>query len=156
MGYVVKGSRGIFPLDYRSAALHLRRRLGSLTTLLFNGYDERYGVPHGLRAFYTAMEAEGMEVHLYPMMETPDGANRQRRVDVAIGAYLVHAAATGAGTVLLTSGDSDLIPAVEIATQKLGASVTLLTYRHAVAEELRDVSTAHWLFEEDERTFRRR
>jgi hypothetical protein len=110
MAYVVKASRGAFPLDYRNAAHHLRRRVGTLKCHLFNGYDQRFGVPRGLSAFYAAMESEGMDVHLYPMDEDQEGANRQRRVDVAIGAHLVHAAATGTETVILTTGDSDLYP----------------------------------------------
>jgi hypothetical protein len=156
MAYVVKASRGAFPLDYRNAAHHLRRRVGTLKCHLFNGYDQRFGVPRGLSAFYAAMESEGMDLHLYPMDEDQEGANRQRRVDVAIGAYLVHAAATGTETVILTTGDSDLIPAVDIATQALGATINLLTYRHGVAHQLHEASTAHWYFEDDERTYRRR
>ena len=107
-------------------------------------------------AFYAAMRDEHMEVHLYPMSVPVGGVTHQRRVDVAIGAFLVYLASLPTvTTIILTSGDGDLVPAVDLACQTLGKRVNLLTYRVAVSRDLQDAASEHHLIEDNERAFRR-
>ena len=63
----------------------VEERCGPARAFLFNGYDEVYGIPAGLQAFYDEMERQGMVVRLQPMQSGVPGvigrdaqANRQR------------------------------------------------------------------------------
>jgi len=150
IGYVVKASEGIFRLDYAMALRLLEGRLGSTQAFLFNGYDPDYGVPEGLQAFYSAMEQQGMVVRLQPMQSGPPGSNRQRRVDVDLGAHLVwQAGLTEITSLVLTTGDQDLVPAVDVARQRCGKRVILFTYRANVHHGLEETVDEWWLFENE-------
>jgi uncharacterized LabA/DUF88 family protein len=159
VGYVVKASEGIFRLDYLRALRHLESKCGPTRAFLFNGYDEAYGIPAGLRAFYDAMRAQGMEVRLQPMQAADAGAhrctgepesNRQRRVDVDLAAHLVwQASLATVETLVVTSGDQDLIPAIKVAREQMRVRVILFTYRRNVSHELVELADAWWLFEDE-------
>jgi uncharacterized LabA/DUF88 family protein len=157
VGYVVKASEGIFRLDYLQARRYLESKCGAVRAFLFNGYDEAYGIPAGLQAFYDAMRAHGMEVRLQPMQAHPpcaeqaDGqANRQRRVDVDLAAHLVwQASLEDVETLVITTGDQDLIPAIEVVREGMHKRVVLFTYRCNVNHELVELADAWWLFEEE-------
>lgn len=154
MGYVVKASRGAFRLDYVKGQKTLAKEFGSVATHVFNGVDQSYGIPEGLRRFYDGITARGMSVHLYEMDPGQPGENEQRRVDVAIGAHMVHLAHEGTvATVILTSGDSDLVPAVELVASRIGKPVVLLTYAKAVARDLIAAVKEHRTFEADQAGF---
>ena len=113
VGYVVKASEGLFRLDYVRARRLVEERCGSTGAFLFNGYDVAYGIPAGLQAFYETMRQHGMEVRLQPMQSGAPGAidpgtqaNRQRRVDVDLGAHLVwQASLADVETLVVTTGD---------------------------------------------------
>jgi len=150
VGYVVKASEGIFRLDYLQARNVIAARCGPTRALLFNGYDEAYGIPAGLQAFYDAMRAQGLEVRLQPM-QPGDQANRQRRVDVDLAAHLVwHASQGTVETMVVTTGDQDLIPAIEVVREHMHKRVILFTYRRNVSRELVDRADEWWLFEDEE------
>jgi hypothetical protein len=149
VGYVVGASEGLFRLDYARAERLIRQRRGPVQSYLFNGYDAAYGISPGLLGFYRAMRAQGMVVRLHPMAAGPPGENRQRRVDVDLGAHLVwQASVPEVETVVLTSGDQDILPAVQIARKQLGKQLVLFTYRENVSHELVENVDAWWLFEE--------
>jgi uncharacterized LabA/DUF88 family protein len=158
VGYVVKASEGLFRLDYVQAERTLARRCGPVRTFLFNGYDELYGIPSGLQAFYETMRQHGMEVRLQPMQPGAPcaqhhgtQANRQRRVDVDLGAHLVwQASLEDVRTLVVTTGDQDLVPAIEVARDRLGKNVVLFTYRRNVSHELVDRADEWWVFEDEE------
>ena len=148
MGYVV-GAGGKFKLDYIKAENFLSDTCGPTSTYLFNGFDTDYGIAPGLRAFYNAMTAHGMVVRIYPMHSGAPGDNRQRGVDVDIGAHIIwQASMSDISTVVLTSGDRDLIPAVEIAHEKFDQRVVLFTYNKNVSRDLVATVDAWWHFEE--------
>ena len=150
VGYVVGASEGLFRLDYVQAQRLLQRRFGPVQSWLFNGYDAAYGISDGLRAFYDAMKAHGMVVRLQPMESGLAGSNRQRRVDVDLGAHLVwQASRSGIETLVLTSGDQDLVPAVEIARERLHKKVILFTFQRNVSKELAESVDDWWLFEDE-------
>jgi len=158
VGYVVKASEGLFRLDYVQAERYLAGRCGRVQTFLFNGYDETYGIPSGLQAFYETMRQHGMEVRLQPMQ--PDApcakhggtqVSRQRRVDVDLGAYLVwQASLEDVRTLIVTTGDQDLVPAIEVVRDRLRKNMVLFTYRRNVSHELVDLADEWWLFEDEE------
>jgi uncharacterized LabA/DUF88 family protein len=158
VGYVVKASEGLFRLDYVQAERHLAQRCGSIRTFLFNGYDETYGIPSGLRAFYETMRQHGMEVRLQPMQpgapcaqDRGTQANRQRRVDVDLAAHLVwQASLEEVRTLVVTTGDQDLVPAIEVVHERLHKRIVLFTYRRNVSHELVDMADEWWLFEDEE------
>lgn len=158
VGYVVKASEGLFRLDYVQAERYLVRRCGPVRTFLFNGYDETYGIPSGLRAFYETMRQHGMEVRLQPMQSGAPcaehrgtQANRQRGVDVDLAAHLVwQASLEEVETLIVTTGDQDLVPAIEIVRERMGKRVVLFTYRRNVSHELVDLADEWWLFEDEE------
>lgn len=166
VGYVVKASEGLFRLDYLQAHKAIEARCGPTGAFLFNGYDEAYGIPAGLQAFYDAMLAYGMEVHLQPMQAADAGAsscggapcaehtgtqaNRQRRVDVDLASHLVWQASLGAiETLVVTTGDQDLVPAIEVVRERMHKRVALFTYRRNVSRELVDRADEWWLFEDE-------
>jgi uncharacterized LabA/DUF88 family protein len=150
VGYVVKASEGIFRLDYVQAHRIVGERCGPARAFLFNGYDEAYGIPAGLQAFYEAMRQYGMVVRLQPM-ESGLQANRQRGVDVDLAAHLVwQAGLAEVETLVVTTGDQDLIPAVEVARERLGKRVVLFTYRRSVSHELIDRADEWWCFEDEQ------
>ena len=156
MGYVVGASEGLFRLDYVRAQRLLQRRCGPVQSYLFNGYDPAYGISSGLRGFYTAMEAQGMVVRLQPMESDTEGNNRQRRVDVDLGAYLVwQASLPDVEILVLTSGDQDVLPAVEVARERMHKRVVLFTYRENVSRELVEAVDEQWLFEDERRQLER-
>jgi hypothetical protein len=149
VGYVTKASVGKFKLDYVAAERFLTEALGPTRTVLFNGVDQSYGISTGLQTFYDVMEQHGMEVRLHPMDSGPPGSNRQRRVDVDLGAHLVwQASLPEIEAVVLTAGDQDFIPAVELARDQLGQRVILFTYDAVVSRELAEAVDEWWHFEE--------
>ncbi len=151
VGYVVKASENKFELDYVEAERLLEETLGPTRTFLFNGFDPAYGISEGLQAFYDAMTRYGMQVRLHPMQSGPPGTNRQRRVDVDFGAHLVwQASLPGIQTLVLTTGDQDFIPAIELARGKFGKRVMLFTYHANVHSDLIESVNDWWLFEDEE------
>ena len=139
MGYVVKAAKvSDMRLDYIAGQRFLSGRYGRTHTYLFNSFDPAYGIASGLQRFYHAMEQQGMTVRLHPMSgHTGAGDHRQRRVDVDLACHAVWQACRGeAGTVILTSGDQDLIPAVEICRAQFGVKVVLFSYHIAVSRDL--------------------
>lgn len=151
MGYVVKTARkGLFRLDYVSARRLLQEYFGSVSAFLFNGFDPSFGIPEGLKKFYQAMEHQGMQVRLHPMSGDPSaGDHRQRRVDVDIAAHLVwQATLPVVETVVITSGDQDLLPAVAIAKEQFGKRIVLFTYGRDVHTELRLLADVQLVFED--------
>ena len=151
VGYVVKASEDKFRLDYVATHRLLEERYGRTRAFLFNGYDSAYGISEGLQRFYAAMKQYGMEVRLQPMQSAIPGENRQRRVDVDLGAHLVwQASLDDVATLVLTTGDQDLIPAVEVASKRCGKRVILYTYERNVHADL-VTSVDEWrLFEDDQ------
>ena len=151
VGYVVKASEGLFRLDYLRAQQVIAERCGPTRSLLFNGYDETYGIPAGLQAFYDEMKRQGMVVRLQPMDSGTVETNRQRRVDVDLGAHLVwQASLPDVETLVFTTGDQDLIPALEVVRDRLHKRVVLFTYRRNVSHELVDLVDEWWLFEDED------
>jgi uncharacterized LabA/DUF88 family protein len=152
VGYVVKASEGLFRLDYVRARRWVEERCGPARAFLFNGYDEAYGIPAGLQAFYDEMERQGMEVRLQPMdSRSGTQANRQRRVDVDLAAHLVwQAGLQSVETLVVTTGDQDVVPAIEVVRERMGKRVVLFTYRRNVSHELVELADEWWLFEDKE------
>jgi uncharacterized LabA/DUF88 family protein len=150
VGYVVKASEGLFRLDYLQARRLIGERCGPVRAILFNGYDEAYGIPAGLQAFYGAMRQQGMEVRLQPMQSGGAEINRQRRVDVDLAAHLVwQASLPEIETLIVTTGDQDLIPAIEVVRERMGKRVVLYTYRRNVSHKLVEMADDWWSFEEE-------
>lgn len=157
IGYVVKASEGKFKLDYVAAERFLEETCGPVRTFLFNGVDPAYGVPPGLQAFYDAMRLHGMQVRLHPMQSGPPGTNRQRRVDVDFSAHLVwQASLPEVQTIVLTTGDQDFVPAVELARNEFGKSVILFTYKAVVHSDLIAATDQWWKFEDEKARVARR
>ena len=151
IGYVVKASEGKFKLDYVEAERLLEEAYGPTQTFLFNGFDEAYGIPPGLQAFYDAMAGYGMTVRLQPMQSGPPGTNRQRRVDVDLSAHLMwQASLPEVQTLVLTTGDQDFVPAVELARSEFGKRVVLFAYDAMVHPHLVAAADDWWKFEDDE------
>jgi uncharacterized LabA/DUF88 family protein len=148
IGYVVKASEGKFKLDYVAAEQLLSEQLGPVSSFLFNGYDLDFGIPAGLQRFYTAMKQHGMQVRLHPMQTGPAGLNRQRRVDVDFSAHLVwQASRPDVGTLVVTTGDQDFVPAVELVRREFGKRVVLFTYGTMVHHDLIAMADEWWQFE---------
>jgi len=151
IGYVTKASRDIFKLDYLAARDFLQERCGPTKGMLFNGYDLAYGIPDGLDKFYGVMRGHGLDVRLHPMMSGEEGMNRQRRVDVDLCARMVwEASLDHVKWVILTTGDQDFIPAVELLRERSGKRVVLFTYNKNVHLELARNVDEWWRFEDDE------
>jgi uncharacterized LabA/DUF88 family protein len=139
IGFVVKVGSQRFKLDYVAAARWLEQRYGPVSTFLFNGFDPVYDIPAGLKAFYSAMKAHGMTVCLHPMSGRPGyGDHRQRRVDVDMTAHMIwQASLTDVERIVLTTGDQDFLPAVQIAREHCGKQMVLLCYDQDVSNELK-------------------
>ncbi|MEX2234785.1 MAG: hypothetical protein WD824_21665 [Cyclobacteriaceae bacterium] len=143
VGYVTKASKGRGKLDYLATKNFLETKFkASCLPIIFNSVDS-HGVDFGLNQFYYTMKKAGFVVNLYQM---EGGA--QRQVDVAIGSYLVYYALKKY-EVVLSSGDIDFVPAIQVARkddEKI--NITLLTYNFGVSEELSKISTDHLFFED--------
>jgi uncharacterized LabA/DUF88 family protein len=103
--------------------------------------DKKYGIDLGLKQFYHTMEKSGFVVKLYEM---EGGA--QKQVDVAIASYIVYYALKGYA-VVLSSGDRDFVPAVELAVAE-GSKVVVLTYNFGVHGDLIHLASEHLYFED--------
>jgi uncharacterized LabA/DUF88 family protein len=149
VGYVVKASDGKFKLDYIQAEGLLAEHWGPIHTFLFNGVDPAYGIPPGLQRFYDAMKLHGMQVRLQPMQSGPGGVNRQRRVDVDFSAHLLWQTSLPAiETLVVTTGDQDFVPAVELVQTAFGKRVILFTYDTMVHHDLIGTANEWWKFED--------
>lgn len=148
VGYVVKASEGQFKLDYIVTEQTIRQKFGPTRTFLFNGYDPAYGISSGLQAFYTAMQVQGMQVRLQPMESGPPGTNRQRRVDVDFSAHLIwQASLPDVTTLVLTTGDQDFVPAVELVRREFHKYVLLFSYEKMVNQDLIAAVNEWWRFD---------
>lgn len=151
VGYVVKASEGQFKLDYVAAEQFIKKACGPTRTFLFNGYDPAYKISGGLQAFYNTMQAHGMQVRLQPMESGPPGTNRQRRVDVDFSAHLVwQASLPEIATLVLTTGDQDFVPAVELVRREFRKRVILFTYDGMVNHDLIAAVSEWWHFDAEQ------
>jgi len=143
MGYLTKASKGRGKVDYTATKKFLERKYGATCRpIIFNSVDA-YGVDFGLNQFYYTMKKAGFIINLYQME-----GGVQKQVDVAIGAHLVYCALKG-HPVILSSGDIDFVPAVEIARRDdPKTSVTLLTYHFGVHALTADAFADHLFFED--------
>src|SRR5687768_32840 len=143
MGYITKASKGRGKVDYTATKKFLETIFNaSCLPIIFNSVDS-YGVDVGLNQFYYTVKKAGFIVNLYQM---EGGA--QKQVDVAIGSHLVYYAMKGYH-IVLSSGDIDFLPAVQLARKDNDeVHVTLLTYNFGVHEELSKIASDHLLFEE--------
>jgi hypothetical protein len=143
IGYVTKASKGRGKVDYLKTKQFLESKFSApCLSMLFNGVDERFGIDLGLKQFYHTMEREGFVVKLYPM---EGGA--QKQVDVAISSYLVYYALKG-HTIVLSSGDRDFLPALQVARMEdTDTQITLLTFDFGVHEDISKLSSEHLFFE---------
>ena len=158
VGYVVKTAPARFKLDYVAARDLLSARYGSVQAIVFNGYDESFGLSPGLRGFYQAMEQQGMTVRLHPMAgDLALGDHRQRLVDVDIAAHMVwQASLATVERIVLTSGDQDFLPAVEMVRDKLRKEVVLFAYTANVHKALQSAADCVLRFEDHEQRLARR
>jgi uncharacterized LabA/DUF88 family protein len=145
VGYVTKASKGRGKLDYLAAKIFLEKKFNTVCLpVIFNSVDS-FGVDFGLNQFYYTMKKAGFIVNLYKM---EGGA--QKQVDVAIGSHLVYYAMKNYD-IVLSSGDIDFVPAIDIARKDdEKRNITLLTYNFGISEELSQRSTHHWFFEDQE------
>ncbi len=68
-----------------------------------------------------------------------------------MGAHLVwQASLPEVDTLIVTTGDQDLVPAVEVVREHLHKRVVLFTYRRNVSHELVDLADEWWVFEDEE------
>jgi len=143
VGYVTKASKGRGKVDYIATKIFLETMFeSSCLPIIFNSVDA-YGVDFGLNQFYYTMKKAGFIVNLYKM----EGGS-QKQVDVAIGSHLVYYALKGYD-IVLSSGDIDFVPAVEMARKDNNKlTVTLLTFNFGVHEELSKLSSDHLFFED--------
>ena len=143
MGYVTKASKGRGKLDYLAAKHFLENKFKTpCLPIIFNSVDS-YGVDFGLSQFYFTMKKAGFIINLYKM---EGGA--QKQVDVAIGSHLVYYAYKKYN-IVLSSGDIDFVPAIEVARkddEKI--NISLLTFDFGVNEALSKLSTEHLFFED--------
>lgn len=137
-------------LDYIAAEQFLSNRYGSTATFLFNSLDQLYGIPDGLKKFYRAMERHGMVVCLQPMSGDPTSDDhKQRRADVDLASHAVwQASLDDVKTVVLTTGDQDMTPAVKLCQDKFGVRIVLFTFRRNVSKALVDLANGHLFFED--------
>ncbi len=143
VGYVTKASKGRGKVDYLGTKHFLETKFNTpCLSIIFNSVDS-YGVDFGLNQFYYTMKKAGFVVNLYKM----EGGS-QKQVDVAIGSHLVYYALKGY-TIVLSSGDIDFVPAVQMARKDDdNINVTLLTFNFGVHEELSELSSEHLFFED--------
>lgn len=143
VGYVTKASKGRGKIDYIETKKFLEAKFNSpCQPILFNSVD-KYGVDPGLNQFYYTIKKAGFTVNLYEME-----GGYQKQVDVAIGSYLVYYALKGA-VIVLSSGDIDFVPAIDVARKdNTAANITLFTFNFGVHEQLSKRSTEHLFFED--------
>jgi uncharacterized LabA/DUF88 family protein len=142
IGYVTMASKGRGKVDYLEARRFLEKKYNlPCSPILFNGVDSRYGIDVGLKQFYFTMERSGFVVKLYEME-----GGVQKQVDVAIAAHIVYYLLKGCTTVL-SSGDRDFVPALELGRSELN-KVVLLTYNFGVHKDLSALSSEHLYFED--------
>lgn len=142
VGYVTKASKGRGKIDYIEMKNFLEKKYNKpCLPILFNSVD-KYGVDLGLKQFYYTIKKAGFIVNLYEM----EGGS-QKQVDVAIGAHLVYYALKGFN-IVLSSGDIDFLPAIQIAQKDDEINIALLTYDFGVHEKLSELATEHLLFED--------
>jgi uncharacterized LabA/DUF88 family protein len=141
VGYITRASRGRGKIDYLKVREFLEKRFDSpCGAIIFNGVDKHYGIDHGLKQFYHTMEQSGVVVKLYEM---EGGA--QKQVDVAIASYVVYYAMKG-NLVVLSTGDRDFVPAIQLAINQ-GGTVALMTYDFGVHGDLINLARERLLFE---------
>jgi uncharacterized LabA/DUF88 family protein len=150
MGYITKASKGRGKVDYTATKKFLETTFKSTCLpIIFNSVDS-YRVDFKLNQFYYTMKLAGFIVNLYQM---EGGA--QKQVDVAIGSHLVYYALKGYH-IVLSSGDIDFVPAVDVARKdERNIRVTLLTYNFGVHEELSKLSSEHLFFEDHPQIIKR-
>lgn len=143
MGYVTKASKTRFKLDYVVTKRWIERKLqDKCQAIIFNSVDKRWGVEKGLVQFYHTIRQAGFTVNLYQM----EGES-QKQVDVAIAATAVYMATQG-HIVILSSGDLDFLPAVNLITQIIRAKLILFTYDFGFHDDLSKAASEHWMFED--------
>jgi uncharacterized LabA/DUF88 family protein len=141
IGYVTMASKGRGKVDYLEARRFLEKKYNlPCSPILFNGIDSRYGIDLGLKQFYYTMERSGFTVKLFDME-----GGIQKQVDVAIASHLVYFLMKGCTTVL-SSGDRDFVPALELGGSESG-KIILLTYDFGVHKDLSALSSEHLYFE---------
>jgi uncharacterized LabA/DUF88 family protein len=147
MGYITKASKGRGRVDYIATRDFLQQRLKcDVLPIIFNSFDT-FGVELKLNQFYYTVKKAGFLVNLYKM---EGGA--QKQVDVAIGAHLVYYALKD-HQVILSSGDIDFLPAIQLVkTDNSAATVRLLTYDFGVHQELSAICDEHILFDQHPQT----
>lgn len=151
MGYIVKASENRFKLDYVEAKTYLEEQCGATRAFLFNGYDTAYGISPRLWAFYDTIAMHNFKVRLHPMQSGPPGTNRQRRVDVDFSAHLIwQASLPEIEKLIITSGDQDFVPAVELVRCEYKKPVILFSYETMVHRDLVDCVNDWWRFETQE------
>jgi uncharacterized LabA/DUF88 family protein len=142
MGYVVGASPLTFKIDYLRCRSLLSERLGEQpTSIIFNSVDSKLGINSGLQGFYEIVKQSGFLVNLYEME-----GGKQRMVDVAIAAEAVWRASQ-AETVILTTGDIDFLPALNLITKTIGTRLILFSYTHGTHEALREAASEVWTLE---------
>ena len=67
-------------------------------------------------------------------------------VDVAIASEAVWRAAQGE-TIILTTGDIDFLPAINLITKTIGARLILFSYTHGTHKAIREAASEVWTFE---------
>jgi uncharacterized LabA/DUF88 family protein len=141
IGYITKASKAFGKIDYLATKLFLEKKFKlPCLPIIFNSVDHG-GVELGLKQFYYTMEKAGFIVNLYKM---EGGA--QKQVDVAIGSHLVYYAMKG-NNIVLSSGDIDFVPAVQLAKRdNPDVSITLLTFDFGVSETLAENASAKIFF----------
>lgn len=149
MGYITKASKGRGKVDYIATKKFLESTYKtSCLPIIFNSVDSR-GVDFGLNQFYYTVKKAGFMVNLYRM---EGGA--QKQVDVAIASHLVYYALKGYH-IVLSSGDIDFVPAIQMAHKDDEKTrVTLLTYNFGVHQELSKLSSEHLFFEDHPQTIK--
>jgi len=110
--------------------------------IIFNSVDKRRGVDKGLVQFYHTIQQAGFAVNLYQM----EGGS-QKQVDVAIAATAVYKATQGQ-ILILSSGDLDFLPAVNLITQQIQTKLILFTYNFGFHDDLSKAASEHWVFED--------
>lgn len=149
IGYVVRASEGKFKLDYIKAERFLSELLGPTQTFLFNVFDPAIGIQPGLRAFYDAMSRQGMSILLHPT-QLSGSTPRQRtcRLDTDFAAHLVwQSGLPQVDCVVLTTGENDFVPPIDLARNQLGKRLILFSYNALVPYELATAVTEWWQFE---------
>jgi uncharacterized LabA/DUF88 family protein len=142
VGYVTQASRGRGRIDYLKTKIFLEKRYnGKCEPLIFNGVDKRYGIDLGLKQFYHTIEKSGFVVKLYEME-----GGVQKQVDVAIASYIVYYALKG-HSVVLSSGDRDFVPAIQLAKSE-SSKIMLLTYHFGVHNDLSNLADEQLYFED--------